>query len=51
MSKENVNERVKSIEHNAKRMTLKHIIHYMKYENMLLISVYYYFVGVQGPQY
>ena len=39
MSDENVNETVKSIEQNAKWMTLKHIYYYMKYENMLLISL------------
>ena len=50
MSDENVNETVKSIEQNAKRMTLKHIYYYMKYENMLLISMYYFF-AVKDPQY
>ena len=44
MLDENVNETAKSIEQNAKRMTLKHTILLHEIENMLLISMYYYFL-------
>ena len=44
MSDENVNETVKSIEQNAKWMTLN-TYYYTKYENMLLISMYYFYCG------
>ena len=52
MSDENVNETVKSIEQNAKWMTLKHIILLCEIlEYVVNLSMYYYYFAVQGPQY